>query len=99
MAFSMTWLEAGVESRRAEIRPWACWRYFRGELYRCLTARPMRCCGRTGRSGCWRRCRWSLSTAAGTGPATSLIVVPGSPGCLPGRRFPRSRSDRSRGFF
>jgi hypothetical protein len=26
-------------------------------------------------------------------------AVPGSPGCLPGRRFPRSRSDRSRGFF
>ena len=29
----------------------------------------------------------------------SFIVVPGSPGCFPGRRFPRSRSDRSRGFF
>ena len=27
------------------------------------------------------------------------IVVPGSPGCFPGRRFPRSRSDRSRPFF
>ena len=27
------------------------------------------------------------------------MVVPGSPGCFPGRRFPRSRSDRSRGFF
>jgi hypothetical protein len=27
------------------------------------------------------------------------IVVPGSPGCLPGRRFPRSRSDRSAPFF
>jgi hypothetical protein len=26
-------------------------------------------------------------------------VAPGSPGCLPGRRFPRSRSDRSRGFL
>jgi hypothetical protein len=25
--------------------------------------------------------------------------VPGSPGCFPGRRFPRSRSDRSLGFF
>jgi hypothetical protein len=29
----------------------------------------------------------------------SFIVVPGSPGCFPGRRFPRSRSDRSRPFF
>ena len=27
------------------------------------------------------------------------MAVPGPPGCLPGRRFPRSRSDRSRGFF
>ena len=26
-------------------------------------------------------------------------MAPGSPGCLPGRRFPRYRSDRSRGFF
>ncbi len=29
----------------------------------------------------------------------SFIVVPGSPGCLPGRRFPRSRSDQSLLFF
>jgi len=28
-----------------------------------------------------------------------FIVAPGAPGCLPGRRLPRSRSDRSRGFF
>ena len=28
-----------------------------------------------------------------------FIVVPGSPGCLPGRRLPRSRSDRSAPFF
>ena len=27
------------------------------------------------------------------------IVAPGLPGCLPGRRFPRSRSDRSAPFF
>jgi hypothetical protein len=33
------------------------------------------------------------------GLSTSLIVVPGSPGCLPGARFPFSRSDRSRGGF
>jgi hypothetical protein len=32
-----------------------------------------------------------------SGSSTRLIVDPGSPGCLPGRRFPRSRSDRS--FF
>ena len=31
-----------------------------------------------------------------SGSSTSFIVVPGSPGCLPGRRLPRSRSDRSR---
>ena len=29
----------------------------------------------------------------------SFIVVPGSPGCFPGRRFPRSRNDRSLAFF
>ena len=34
-----------------------------------------------------------------SGSSASLIVVPGSPGCLTGRRFPRSRSDRSRGFL
>jgi len=28
-----------------------------------------------------------------------VIVIPGPPGCLPGRRFPRSRSDRSLSFF
>jgi hypothetical protein len=33
------------------------------------------------------------------GSSTRRIVVPGSPGCLPGRRFPRSRSDRSRLFL
>jgi len=33
------------------------------------------------------------------GSSTRRIVVPGSPGCFPGRRFPRSRSDRSRGCF
>jgi hypothetical protein len=27
------------------------------------------------------------------------FIVPGSPGCLPGRRFPRSRKDRSAPFF
>ena len=34
-----------------------------------------------------------------SGSSTRFIVVPGSPGCLPGRRFPRSRSDRSPFFF
>ena len=34
-----------------------------------------------------------------SGSSTRRIVVPGSPGCLPGRRFPRSRSDRSLLFF
>jgi hypothetical protein len=29
----------------------------------------------------------------------SVIIVPGSPGCFPGRRFPRSRNDRSLAFF
>ena len=33
------------------------------------------------------------------GLSTSFIVVPGSPGCLPGARLPFSRSDRSRGSF
>ena len=33
------------------------------------------------------------------GSSTRRIVVPGSPGCFPGARFPFSRSDRSRGFF
>ena len=28
-----------------------------------------------------------------------FIVIPGSPGCFPGRRFPRSRSDRFAPFF
>ena len=28
-----------------------------------------------------------------------FIVVPGPPGCLPGRRLPRSRNDRSAPFF
>jgi hypothetical protein len=28
-----------------------------------------------------------------SGASTRLIVDPGSPGCFPGRRFPRSRSD------
>jgi hypothetical protein len=31
--------------------------------------------------------------------STRLIVDPGSPGCFPGRRFPRSRSERSPPFF
>ena len=30
-----------------------------------------------------------------SGSSMRFIVVPGSPGCLPGRRLPRSRSDRS----
>ena len=34
-----------------------------------------------------------------SGSSTRCIVVPGSPGCLPGRRFPRSRSDRSAPFL
>ena len=34
-----------------------------------------------------------------SGSSTRLIVIPGSPGCFPGRRFPRSRSDRSLPFF
>ena len=33
-----------------------------------------------------------------SGSSTRLIVIPGSPGCLPGRRFPRSRSDLSLPF-
>ena len=60
----------------------------------------------------WRRCAQTCSRARPvphsrhsdggyqnrySGLSTSFIVVPGSPGCLPGRRFPRSRSDRS--FF
>ena len=62
----------------------------------------------------WRRCAKTFSPArpvpqprhsAGgnssrsSGSSTSRIVVPGSPGCLPGGRFPRSRADRSRPFF
>ena len=34
-----------------------------------------------------------------SGSSTRFIVIPGSPGCFPGRRFPRSRSDRSPPFF
>ena len=34
-----------------------------------------------------------------SGSSTRFIVDPGSPGCFPGRRFPRSRSDRSPPFF
>ena len=30
-----------------------------------------------------------------SGSSTRHIVTPGAPGCFPGRRFPRSRSDRS----
>jgi len=33
------------------------------------------------------------------GSSTRLIVDPGSPGCFPGRRCPRSRSDQSLLFF
>jgi hypothetical protein len=29
-----------------------------------------------------------------SGSSTRFIVIPGSPGCFPGRRFPRSRSER-----
>jgi hypothetical protein len=62
----------------------------------------------------WRRCAKASSPArpvpharhsAGgyqnrySGLSTRLIVLPGSPGCLPGARLPRSRSDRSRGSF
>ena len=63
----------------------------------------------------WRRCAKTSSPARAVphpahsaggyqnryfGLSTSFIVVPGSPGCFPGRRFPFSRSDRSRdGFF
>ena len=62
----------------------------------------------------WRRCavtgdpaRCSTTPAArgggqamtSSGSSTRFIVDPGSPGCLPGRRFPRSRSDRSLLFF
>ena len=39
------------------------------------------------------------NSSRSSGLSMSFIVVPGSPGCLPGRRFPRSRSDRSRGLF
>jgi hypothetical protein len=34
-----------------------------------------------------------------SGSSARLIVIPGSPGCFPGRRFPRSRSERSLPFF
>ncbi len=34
-----------------------------------------------------------------SGSSTRFIVVPGSPGCLPGRRFPRARKDRSAPFL
>ena len=62
----------------------------------------------------WRRCATASSPArpsphprhaAGgknsrsSGSSTRRIVVPGSPGCFPGRRFPRSREDRSRPCF
>ena len=62
----------------------------------------------------WRRCAATGSPARpaphprhssggysnrSSGSSTRLIVVPGSPGCFPGRRFPRSRKDRSRGSF
>ena len=39
MAFSMAWLEAGVESEAAGDRARGLLAAFRGELYRCLTAR------------------------------------------------------------
>ncbi len=62
----------------------------------------------------WRRCVLTGSPASpapqprhsagghssrSSGSSTSRIVVPGSPGCSPGRRFPRSRRDLSRGSF
>jgi len=34
-----------------------------------------------------------------SGSSMRFIVAPGLPGCLPGRRFPRSRSDRSAPLF
>ena len=39
MAFSMAWREAGVETWGGEDRALGLLRAFRGELYRCLTAR------------------------------------------------------------
>ncbi len=39
------------------------------------------------------------NSSLSSGSSTRFIVVPGSPGCLPGRRFPRSRSDRSAPFL
>ena len=39
MAFSMAWLEAGVESPASEDQARGVLAAFRGELYRCLTAR------------------------------------------------------------
>ena len=39
MAFSMTWLEAGVEGPASEDQARGVLAAFRGELYRCLTAR------------------------------------------------------------
>ena len=39
MAFTMAWLEAGVEGRAGEDRALGLLAAFRGELYRCLTAR------------------------------------------------------------
>jgi hypothetical protein len=55
--------------------------------------------GTAGSTASWPgSCRTPGTTPAGTttgdpGHRTSFIVVPGVPGCLPGRRFPRSRSD------
>ena len=39
MAFSMAWLEAGVETEAGGDRARGLLTAFRGELYRCLTAR------------------------------------------------------------
>ena len=62
----------------------------------------------------WRRCAATGSPARpsphprhadggnssrSSGSSTRRIVVPGSPGCFPGRRFPRSRADGSRPCF
>ena len=62
----------------------------------------------------WRRCATTGAPArsaphprqasggqgiVSSGSSTRFMVDPGSPGCLPGCRFPRSRSDRSRPFF
>jgi hypothetical protein len=72
VAFSMAWPGAGVESPAGGDQALGLLAVFRGEWYRCLTARAdallswsVRCCARMGRCECWRRCYWSRSIAGG----------------------------------